>query len=180
MKKFHLLFALVSLAFAAGTGQAVLSSPDLGKAEGQCRPGETGPAVLIAVGGLKDRTGRLKLEVYPSNDTDFLQDDNILINESKTFRRVEVSIPQSGAVELCIRIPGPGVYSVSLLHDRDANRKFSLSTDGIGFTGNPRLGWSKPKALPTRITAGGGVTRATIIMNYRTGLMSFGPIKTGK
>jgi uncharacterized protein (DUF2141 family) len=180
MKKLHPLFALVGLTLISGTAGAVLSSPDLGKAEGQCRASETGPALLIGVGGLKDRAGRLKLEVYPSNDTDFLQDDNILINEGKTFRRVEVSIPQSGAIELCIRIPGPGVYSVSLLHDRDANRKFSLSTDGIGFTGNPKLGWSKPKAVPTRINAGGGVTRSTIIMNYRTGLMSFGPLKTGK
>ena len=33
------------------------STPDLGKAEGQCRPGEKGPAVLITLIGLKDRAG---------------------------------------------------------------------------------------------------------------------------
>jgi hypothetical protein len=33
------------------------STPELGKAEGKCRPGESGPAFLVDVVGLKDRTG---------------------------------------------------------------------------------------------------------------------------
>ncbi len=146
------------------------STPDLGKAEAKCRGGEQGPALLVQIDGLKDRSGNLKLEVYPSNDADFLQDDNILISAGKAFRRVEVAVPDKGIVELCARVPGPGVYSVSVLHDRDSNRKFGLSVDGIGFTGNPRLYFSKPKAAKTRITAGAGLTRATVVMNYRRGL----------
>lgn len=146
------------------------STPDLGKAEARCRPGEQGPALLVQIDGLKDRTGNIKLEVYPSNDADFLQDDNILIAAGKTFRRVEVAVPDSGVVELCARIPGPGAYSVSVLHDRDGNRKFGWTIDGIGFTGNPKLFISKPKAAKTRINAGGGVTRATVVMNYKRGL----------
>ncbi len=148
----------------------VNTSPELGKAEGRCRPGEAGPSFLVNVKGLKDRTGLLKLEVYPSNDTDFLQDDNILINAGKTFRRVEVAPPASGDAQLCVRLPGPGTYSVSLLHDRDSNRKFGWRIDGIGFGSNPRLGWSKPKAAKTRALAGGGPTRIEIVMNYRRGL----------
>src|SRR5689334_8360802 len=103
------------------------SSPDLGKAEGRCRPGESGPSFLVDVAGLKDRRGLLKLELYPANDDDFLEDDNVLLNHGKTFRRVEVAVPQSGPVTLCIRAPGPGLYALSLLHDRDANHKFGLS-----------------------------------------------------
>jgi uncharacterized protein (DUF2141 family) len=121
------------------------SSPELGKAEGRCRADEPGPALLLTATGLKDRQGTLKLEVYPSTDADFLQDDNILINTGKTFRRVEQAVPPSGTVTLCVRIPGPGSYSVSLLHDRDQNRRFGWTVDGIGFTGNPHLGWSKPQ-----------------------------------
>ena len=64
------------------------STPDLGQAEGRCRPGERGPAFEITVDGLKDRRGTFKLEVYPDNDTDFLADDNVLVSAGKTFRRV--------------------------------------------------------------------------------------------
>ena len=164
-----LAFALPLLALA--------SSPDLGKAEGQCRVGESGPAFLVSVNGLKDRQGNLKLEVYPANDADFLQDDNILLNEGKTFRRVEQPVPASGPVTLCIRVPTPGAYAVSLLHDRDANRKFGLSIDGIGFAGNPKLGWSKPKASSATATAGAHPTPIAIVMNYRRGLLGVGPVK---
>lgn len=153
------------------------STPDLGKAEGRCRPGETGPALLVNVAGLKDRKGNLKLEVYPSNDEDFLADDNILVSAGKTFRRVEMAVPASGNVQVCVRIPGPGTYSVSLLHDRDSNRKFGLSVDGIGFSGNPKLGMRKPKAAATRLSvSSGGISQTTIVMNYRKGLLSFGPL----
>lgn len=168
-----LVLAVLPLLIGAG----VPSSPDLGKAEGHCRPGESGPALLISVVGLKDRSGNLKLEVYPSNDADFLADDNVLINAGKVFRRVEVAIPAQGTPQLCIRVPGPGPYSVALMHDRNANRKFNWTIDGIGFPGNPRLGWSKPKAAATRIIAGPGITRGAITLNYRNGL-GMGPLKS--
>lgn len=154
------------------------SSPDLGKAEGQCRPGESGPAYVVEVAGLKDRRGRLKLELYPANDADFLQDDNVLLSAGKAFTRVELDTPPSGRVELCIRAPGPGVYALTLLHDRDRNRKFGLSVDGIGFGGNPRLGWAKPKAAAVGLRVGTGPIHIRILVNYRRGLMSVGPIES--
>ena len=146
------------------------SSPDLGKSEGRCRARESGPALLVGVEGLKDRKGELKLEVYPANDRDFLQDDNVLVSHGKVFRRVEVPVPASDPVELCIRVPEPGAYSVSLLHDRDGNRKFGWMVDGIGFAGNPRLGWSKPRADAAKVIAGAGLTHVPIVLNYRHGL----------
>ncbi len=146
------------------------SSPDLGKAEGRCRADERGPALLVDVEGLKDRKGNLKLEVYPANDHDFLQDDNVLVGQDKVFRRVEIPVPDTGTVELCIRVPGPGTYSVSLLHDRDENRKFGWMVDGIGFAGNPKLHWSKPRAAAAEVRAGAGLTRVPIVLNYRHGL----------
>ena len=149
---------------------------ELGKAEGRCRPGETGPALLVSAVGLKDRAGDLKLEVYPANDKDFLQDDRILIAQGKTFRRVEEAVPASGTPTLCVRVPGPGTYAVSLLHDRDANHKFNLSGDGVGFSGNHKLSWSKPKAAASSVVAGAGLTRVPIVLNYRQGLLSFAPL----
>ena len=155
------------------------TGPELGKAEGQCRPNEQGPAFLIDVVGLKDSKGLLKLEVYPSNDADFLQDDNILLNAGKVFRRVEIEAPKSRNATMCVRVPGPGTYSVTVLHDRDKNRKFGITIDGVGFASNPKLGWSKPKAAAARATAGSGVTRITIVLNYLHGF-GFSPIKEAR
>jgi len=164
LKKLALLLALPLLVSATG------SPRELGKKEGACRPGETGPALLVKAVGLKDRTGNLKLEVYPSRDPDFLMDDATLVNAGKVFRRVEVPVPSEAEPELCIRIPGPGTYSVVLLHDRDKNHKFHWTNDGIGFASNPKLGLRQPKAAEARLTAGPGLTRVSITMNYLRGL----------
>lgn len=156
---------------------SIPSTPDLGKAAGRCRPDESGSAFIVSVTGLKDRQGRLKLELYPANDDDFLADDNRLVAAGKPFARVEEKAPAAGRVELCIRAPGPGAYALSLLHDRNGDRRFNLSSDGIGFSNNPKLGWAKPKAEAVRIAVGAGITRTTITMNYRRGLFSIGPLK---
>ena len=156
-------------------GVHIASSPSLGIAEGRCRPNEPGPAILVGVVGFEDRRGRLKLEAYPSNDGDFLADDNVLLMAGKTFRRVELPVPLQGDVQLCIRVPHPGAYSLSLLHDRDANHRFSLISDGVGFPNNPRLGMSRPSAAAARVIAGPGLTSIEIVLNYRRGL-SFRPL----
>lgn len=177
-----MVVSLSILMIAAAGAPMLPSTPDLGKGEARCRPAENGPSFLLDIVGLKDRKGRLKAEVYPANDRDFLADDNILISQGKTFRRVEVPVPATGAVpaevavQLCVRLPAPGRYAVSVLHDRDGNRKFGLSVDGVGFGGNPKLGMSKPKAETATIDAGHGPTRHRIMMNYRRGLLSFGPV----
>jgi len=152
------------------------SSPSLGTAEARCRPDETGPALLVEVVGLKDRTGKLKVEVYPGVEGDWLEDDNKLIMAGKTFRRVEGAVPGERNPHICVRLPGPGRYGVTVLHDRDSNHRFNWQHDGIGFSRNPRLGMSQPRAEAVTISVDGGVTPVRVVMNYRTGLLSFGPL----
>src|SRR3546814_7258284 len=88
------------------------------------------------------------------------QDDAILINQGKTFRRVDLELPPSGPVTLCIRVPSAGRYSLSVLHDRNRNLKWDKFSDGLGFGGNPKLGWSKPKAVSASVSAGATPTRS--------------------
>lgn len=164
------VFGLVLAVAIPAHALAGSSSTQLGKAEGQCRANANGPAFIVTPVGLKDRQGRLKLEVYPANDTDFLADDDVLVATGKVFRRVEVPVPPSGPVRLCIRVPQAGPYAVSLLHDRDLDHKFSWTIDGVGFAGNPKLGWSKPKSARATAHAEAGPTPIEIVLNYRSGL----------
>lgn len=162
---------------AAVVVSPAVDAPDFGIAEGRCRTRETGPAVIVTAVGLKDRKGTLRLELFPANDQDFLADDRDLVRDGKTFRRAVIAVPPEGDAELCVRVPYAGVYAMSLVHDRDNIKKFKLSIDGIGFSGNPRLGLSKPHADAARIEAGAGLTRVSIRLNYRRGLFSFGPLR---
>ncbi len=165
------LAVTLALPLLLAAGPALKSTPDLGKAEGRCRAGEPGPALLVEAFGMKDRAGNMKLEIYPGTEQDFLADDNVLIAAGKTFRRVEVPVPQSGPVVLCVRIPGPGMYAVSVLHDRNMDRRFQWKIDGIGFSSNPKLGWGKPSVKNSRVVVNsGGVSKISVVMNYKNGL----------
>ena len=152
------------------TAATIPSTPDLGKAEGPCRTSEPGPAFVVNVAGLRDRTGELKLEVYPATDEDFLAEDNVLLAAGKTFRRVEVAVPASGPTELCVRVPRAGRYGVVVLHDRNSDRRFNWRVDGIGFAGNPGLGVAQPDVAEASAVAGSRRTSITIVMNYLRGL----------
>ncbi|HMN52632.1 MAG TPA: DUF2141 domain-containing protein [Sphingopyxis sp.] len=162
--------AAIASALLLVAAAPVKPNPALGKAEAACRTNEAGPALLVAVTGLKDRKGLVRAELYPDNDGDFLADDAILVNAHKMFRRVDLDLPASGPVMLCLRVPGPGRYSLSVLHDRNRNLKWDKLSDGLGFGGNPRLGWSKPKAAAASVIVGAGPTRTEVVMNYLSGL----------
>ena len=178
MNKTLVLAFLMAGSAAVATPRDIVSGPSLGLAEGRCRPGESGPAFLVNITGLKDRQGTLKVELYPATDADFLADDDKLLEAGKTFRRAVIDVPSSGPVQMCIRAPSAGAWALSFLHDRDGNRKFGLSVDGIGFPSNPSsLGPSRPGLSLGRAVVGNGPTQITVRMLYRRGLFSFGPIR---
>ena len=141
-----------------------------------CNAGK-GPAIQANIVGLKDRAGEVKLELYPANETDFLRDDYLLQQEHKTFRRVTALTPKSGAVSICIKVPGPGRYAILFTHNRDGKEKFDFWTDGAGFPGGERMGRSRPKLNQALIDAGPGITNVTIRAQYLRGLGGFAPMK---
>lgn len=171
----------VAITLAASAAAAILSMPAaaqvLGSDEAACRPGG-GPAILAQVVGLKDRQGRIKLELYPANDEDFLKDDDVLVAQGKTFRRVWTGIPASGPVAVCIRVPRPGRYALLVTHDRDGKNKFNFFKDGAGFPGSGKLGMSRPKLPQAIVEVGEGTAERVIRLQYLRGIMSgFAPLK---
>ena len=167
---------LAALAVAVSANPVTAAQGPLGETSA-CAAGG-GPAIHVNVLGLKDRTGELKLELYPANEADFLKDDRDLIRQGKVFRRVRVPTPAAGPVSLCIRTPSPGVYALLLTHNRDGRNKFNFWEDGAGMPSNLRIGRARPKLAMARIAVPDGVVTTDIRAQYLRGLSGFAPLKT--
>ena len=164
------------MAVAAAMLAVPVQAQVLGSDAAACNPGG-GPAILVETVGLKDRKGRVKLELYPANEADFLEDDSKLIAAGKTFRRVWTGIPAAGPVAICIRVPHPGRYALLVTHDRDGKNKFNFFSDGAGFPGEGKLGMSRPKVDRAIVDVGNATAERVVRMQYLRGLSGFAPIR---
>lgn len=165
--------ALTILLLLLGT-TPVAAQRILGRDAEACSRGE--PSIRVFPEGLRDRTGRIKLELFPATAEDFLKDDTILKREGKPFRRVWARLPDEGAVSICIRVPGRGRYALFFTHDRDGRNKFDLFQDGAGFPSNRRIGRTWPALSDGEVNVGGGETRLDIRVQYLRGVAGFAPI----
>ena len=129
----------------------------------QCAAGK-GPAVRITVTGLKSSAGNLFVRAYPATKADWLVSKRYVV-------RVDAK-PQAGSMTVCVPLPATGDFAIAVQHDANGNRKTDISTDGAGMSNNPGikkiLGLvpQAPSVDKTRFTAGPGVTRMTISMQY--------------
>lgn len=157
---------------ATGLASAAVSAP---ADQGACTTG-AGPSVNVQVHGLRDNVGRLRLELYPDNERDFLRDDSELVREGKVFRRVWSSTPHGSEANLCIAAPSPGRYAVILVHARGNKNKFNLWSDGVGVVGSERLGRSKPKLAEALVDVRPNGATVQIRAQYMRGLTGFGTV----
>ncbi len=156
---------------AAAQPQGVEGEPAL------CRAQAHASALLLTIVGLRDRAGNLRVELYPDHDPVFLSDSNKLIETGQTFRRITFPVPAGpGPTLACLGVPAPGRYSLVIIHDRDGKRKFNAMHDGIGFPGDPKLGYSQPPASKAWVTVGPGVNRLRITLQYLHGFLQVGPV----
>lgn len=176
MKVVMAALALSALAPAAELFAApAMAAPE--DINGSCSVAGGAQIHVVAV-GLKDHSGRLKLELYPANNADFLKDDRDLIKEGKVFRRVWYQTPATGNPALCIRAPGPGKWAVLLTHDRDGKNKFNFWQDGAGFISTEHLGRSRPSVNQAIINVPAGGANVTMRLQYLRGLGGFSPLNS--
>ncbi|MCM8730499.1 DUF2141 domain-containing protein [Hephaestia sp. GCM10023244] len=165
----RIIFPLLAAALALPA--AASAAAPVGEDAAACAAGK-GPAVLVKVSGLRDRTGRMKLELYPANEDDWLEHRTVLQAAGKTFRRVWADVPANGAVAMCIKVPKPGRYGLVFTHDRDGKNKFNFRQDGAGVPSNRKLGRAKPKLADGVIDVGAGVKTINITVQYLHGILS--------
>lgn len=161
---------LIAAAVALGAFSAPAQAQTIiGPEAAACAPGAKGPAALVRVYGFKDRAGNLRVQLYSDNPDEFLA-------SGKKLKRIELPTTVSGDMNVCMELPRFGEFSMAVLHDRDTNGRLSVSKDGVGFSGNPKLGLSKPDYEDSMFVARDGVTVVDVILNYRQGLFSVKPL----
>jgi uncharacterized protein (DUF2141 family) len=164
MKKTVLTISSSLLLCAPALADPRESSPN----DPTCRIGGK-PAALVHVAGLKNGSGKVRVQAYGPGGATFL-------DKGAWAGRVDVPLGGRRALDVCLPLPAAGTYAIIVRHDANANKKSDWN-DGAGFSRNPRLSLtSKPSFAQTAIRVGNDAARFRVVMNYRAGF-SVGPIR---
>lgn len=152
---------------------APIAAAPLGPNAAACHAGSDRPAALVRVLGFKARTGSLRVQTYGGDPAHYFDKGSYL-------KRVDIAVPPNGLVEVCVPLPRPGTYAISVRHDIDGSGKTGMS-DGGGMSGNPSMSLfdvmfrRKPASQKVQVRVENGVAQVPIVLNYIHG-GSFGPI----
>lgn len=152
---------------AAAIAAAAAPAAVLGPHAEACAAGAGKPAMLVRVEGLKGRVGTVRVQSYGGNPDSYFE-------KGAYLERVEVRPPAEGAVEICLPVPRPGTYAVSVKHDVDGGSGGWSLHDGGGFSGNPNMSAMdalfKRKPSPVQVEVQvHGLTRVPITVRYLQG-----------
>jgi uncharacterized protein (DUF2141 family) len=148
------------LALAASASGAAQYRQVIANDASECEAG-AGPAVRVAVSGIKNSNGTLRIQVYRGTEAEWLK-------KGAWLKRIEARA-RAGAMSFCLPVPAAGTYAVAVRHDVNANGKTDLSQDGGGMSNNPSINifnLGKPSYKKTAFAVGNGVTAIRIDMKY--------------
>ena len=156
MSKFtsaSLCVALLSLSVAANAEGQVLPN-DLAK----CR---SGPSTLVQISGVKAGSGKIRVQSYRANASEWLA-------KGRWLTRIEVPA-RAGSMTVCVPFPQAGTYGIAVRHDVNGNGSTDLRTDGGAMSNNPSINifnLGKPSYTKTAFAVGNGPRTITITMKY--------------
>ena len=148
------LFA--SLAGLSGARAAV--GPHAGDCEGSGKNG-----ILVKIVGLKNHDGFVRVQSYGGDPSHYFDKGTYL-------ERVDVP-PAARTIEVCLPVPKPGAYAVSVRHSLGGALSIN---DGAGFSGNPNFSLMdvmlkrKPPAGEVQVKVN-GIAHVSVTMNYVQG-----------
>lgn len=117
----------------------------------------------IAISGLRSAKGDVTIMLYGDRQEDFLK---------KGGRLARIRVPaKAGEMRVCIPVPAPGSYALSLYHDEDGNRRLTknwlgLPTEGYGFSRDAAASYRLPELEDAVFTALPGDTPVRITVRY--------------
>ena len=155
-------------AIAAAAGTPPLAAQPAGPFAARCGPGVAAPALLVHITGFKAHTGTVRVQSYGG-------DPQRYFDKGSYLRRVELPVPAAtNALDVCLPVPAPGSYAVSVRHDLNGSGSADRG-DGGGMSGNPRLSLldvlfkRKPDPAAVAVQVGRGVRTVPIVLNYISG-----------
>ena len=157
MKKYVALMIMSGAVLISGSSSA---NQELNNDLSRCASGK-GPVVLVNVRGIKESTGKIRVQSYPATPSAWL-------SKGRWLHRIETSA-SAGSMNICVPVPAEGKFGIAVRHDRNGNGKTDISQDGGGFSNNPKISifnLGKPSINKAAFVAGPGVTRITINMQY--------------
>lgn len=160
MSKYPLVLAGI-LALAAAAPGAAQYRQVIANDASECEAG-TGPAVSVAVSGIKASSGLLRIQLYRGTEAEWLK-------KGAWLKRIEARA-RAGAMSFCLPVPAAGTYAVAVRHDVNGNGKTDLGQDGGGMSNNPSINifnLGKPSITKTAITVGDGIKSIRVQMRYR-------------
>ena len=162
MTRLAFFTAAAALALVVPAVAAAAYGPDTAA----CTAGTRRPAFLVNVSGFKARAGRVRVQVYNSQ--------NFLVKGQRVTR---VDLPVvAPTMPICVPLPGPGTYAVAVRHDVDGDNQKRDWSDGGGFSRNPRISLLhlKPSFSEVAVPIGNSPKAVSVQLLYRSGL-SIGP-----
>jgi len=123
--------------------------------------GKSAPAALVTITGIKSSSGKIRVQSYRAIKSDWLK-------KGKWLSRIELPA-RAGTMQVCMPLPGPGIYGIAVRHDVNGNGKTDLSQDGGGMSNNPSINifnLGKPSYKKTGFSVESGVRKLTIEMKY--------------
>jgi uncharacterized protein (DUF2141 family) len=127
----------------------------------KCAPGASGPAIKVTINGIKESSGRIRVQSYNGTKTDWLE-------SGRWLARIEAPA-RSGSMTFCVPVASSGAYGIAVRHDINGNGKTDLREDGGAMSNNPSINifnLGKPSYKKTAFNVGNGVTAITINMKY--------------
>lgn len=161
---FKLFGTAMGAAAALGGALSLARAEAMNAAAPICSAGDS-PAILVHVVGIRSESGTIRVQAYGGDPARYF-------DKGTYIERIDM--PTAKAHEVCVPVPRPGTYAISVRHDVNGNGKSDLR-DGGGMSGNPHLSvWdlitkSKPDPEEVKVQVGSGVTPVRVVMNYVQG-----------
>ena len=133
---------------------------NIGNDMAKCAAG-AGPAVRVTVNGVKNSSGRVRVQSYRGTEADWLE-------KGRWINRIEAPA-RAGQMTFCVPVPASGTYGIAVRHDMNGNGKTDLSKDGGGMSNNPSINifnLGKPSYKKTAFSVQNGVKSIAIEMKY--------------
>lgn len=125
-----------------------------------CAPG-AGPAVRVTINGVKNSSGKVRVQVYNGTKADWLE-------SGRWLNRIEMPA-REGRMTVCMPVPSSGPYAIAVRHDVNGNGSTDIRTDGGAMSNDPSISifnLGRPGIEKTRFNVGQGVETINVTMRY--------------